>query len=652
MVDSGRPVATKTYPAHATLAVMLFSVAVFGQAPVAGPPIFVTGEVSVIQEDTPGGGTLRHFVTDFRTGRAYEIKFEDAPKRPLTSGQVIQLRGQARGDEFLVSSGDIPTLQVVQEVASVPGLRTIAVIIVNFLDASVSCSPADVAAKMFPNPAQGGANASVSGFYLESSFDQVGLEPDTDGDGFADVFGPYTVNARSSDACDYYGWAYEAEDLAAADGVELSLYRHLLFVIPSSNTCSWAGVANVGCGTQCRAWVARCQYLDLFAHELGHNLGMRHASTDANNDGVSDSEYGDYSDVMGYSGVGLRHPNAPHKAQMGWLNLDATTVRTISQSGTYAIAPIEIDPLAVSLPQVLKIAKPGTSDYYYLSYRLKLGYDTSLRSSYPDRLNIHRFSGSGATFLITTLADGGVFTDAANAITITQLAHNSDPITGSATVQVEFGVSSAPAPPTVSLAPSSQTTNGASTPVNYTLSMTNNDGAGSSPATFALAVTTLPSGWGGSFSPSTLTLAPGQSGTATLAVIPSSSSPDATYTVGATVSDGSGAHSPVARSVSCRLDKTAPTPVSDLRGSVIRKKQVELAWTASSDGTGSGVKEYLVYRALGTANLTLLAVTSGTQFRDANVARGKSYMYAVAVRDVAGNVSAFSNTVTLTIPSR
>ncbi len=30
-------------------------------------------------------------------------------------------------------------------------------------------------------------------------------------------------------------------------------------------------------------------------HELGHNVGMNHASTDPNNDGVIDAEYGDDS---------------------------------------------------------------------------------------------------------------------------------------------------------------------------------------------------------------------------------------------------------------------------------------------------------------------------------------------------------------------
>jgi hypothetical protein len=35
------------------------------------------------------------------------------------------------------------------------------------------------------------------------------------------------------------------------------------------------------------------------AHELGHSLGMNHASTDSNNDGRVDVEYADLSDPLG-----------------------------------------------------------------------------------------------------------------------------------------------------------------------------------------------------------------------------------------------------------------------------------------------------------------------------------------------------------------
>ena len=66
----------------------------------------------------------------------------------------------------------------------------------------------------------------------------------------------------------------------------LSLYQHRLFVLPSNVASSWAGYAQVGSGSACWAMVATCDRGDVYAHELGHNLGMWHPSFDADNHGA------------------------------------------------------------------------------------------------------------------------------------------------------------------------------------------------------------------------------------------------------------------------------------------------------------------------------------------------------------------------------
>ena len=55
-----------------------------------------------------------------------------------------------------------------------------------------------------------------------------------------------------------------------------------------------------------------CDIGDIYGHEVGHNLGMMHASTPS-------GEYGDNTDIMGLGQNRLRQVNAPHKEQMGWL---------------------------------------------------------------------------------------------------------------------------------------------------------------------------------------------------------------------------------------------------------------------------------------------------------------------------------------------
>ena len=62
-----------------------------------------------------------------------------------------------------------------------------------------------------------------------------------------------------------------------------------LYVLPSDvggGDCTWDGLGTIGCDLlTCASWVTAYSG-DLISHELGHNLGLNHASTDTNNDGV------------------------------------------------------------------------------------------------------------------------------------------------------------------------------------------------------------------------------------------------------------------------------------------------------------------------------------------------------------------------------
>lgn len=57
--------------------------------------------------------------------------------------------------------------------------------------------------------------------------------------------------------------------------------------------------------------------LSVSAHEMAHNLGLNHASSDWGDQGTSISEYGDVTDTCG--GGGVASLNAPHRKQMGYL---------------------------------------------------------------------------------------------------------------------------------------------------------------------------------------------------------------------------------------------------------------------------------------------------------------------------------------------
>jgi chitodextrinase len=258
---------------------------------------------------------------------------------------------------------------------------------------------------------------------------------------------------------------------------------------------------------------------------------MAHASTPG-------CEYCDITDFMGTGNNKLRHNNAPHKDQMGWLQ--GAQVQTITQSGTYDIAPLEPLPVDSLAPQAIKIFKADSGEYYYLSYRRAIGFDTSLSPiSQLDRLAVHRATGDGSggnTYLLAQLTDGESHVDAVNGITITVISHNSDYVT------VELSLNgSDPTPtctagiPQLSLSPASQSANAGST-LDYAIHVTNQDSDACANSTFALN-DSIPTGWTGTLSPASLNLAPGQSGTAVLSVTSAASATASTYTVGVNVTD-------------------------------------------------------------------------------------------------------------------
>jgi chitodextrinase len=90
-------------------------------------------------------------------------------------------------------------------------------------------------------------------------------------------------------------------------------------------------------------------------------------------------------------------------------------------------------------------------------------------------------------------------------------------------------------------------------------------------------------------------------------------------------------------------DTTAPTAPANLTAGAPTPGQVDLGWTASSDGVG--VTAYKVSR-----DGTEIATVTGTSYSDKTVQGATAYSYTVKAYDAAGNASAPSNTATVTTP--
>lgn len=345
------------------------------------------------------------------------------------------------------------------------GELKVAVILFNFKnDRSQPISAYDVRRILFT-----GAR-SVNALYREQSFNKLGFRGKLRSDG--DVYGTYTVN-QAKPTCDSYNIFNMSEDAkrqASQSGAKLEGYDHIVYVFPQlAGECSWAGQGTLA-GPE--SWINGNSARDgsIYAHELGHNLGLNHASSyrcrNAQGTAVAVSgscsadEYGDPYDVMGYSGQ-YHHTNNGNKSWMQWIL--PSSVKTVTQPGTYQLAPIESGTTvtqAIRIPR-RKGAQAKPLDYYYLEYRRKKGFDNFSDPITTDGVLIRVVEASPYknTLLIDTtpnsdqdfngyydfhdapLATGKKFTDQTNKVSIKVLS------SGERGASLQISLTSQPEPP-------------------------------------------------------------------------------------------------------------------------------------------------------------------------------------------------------------
>jgi len=118
-----------------------------------------------------------------------------------------------------------------------------------------------------------------------------------------------------------------------------------------------------------------------------------------------------------------------------------------------------------------------------------------------------------------------------------------------------------------------------------------------------------------------------------------------TYTFYVKAKDAAGNVSAASNTISvttqAAADTQAPTAPSNLASSNITQTSVSLSWTASTDNVG--VTGYDIYR-----NNTLLTSTTGTSYNVTGLTASTTYSFYVKAKDAAGNVSAASNTISVT----
>jgi len=476
-----------------------------GPPPGVGPRVELEGDLDVLYEDANTGGRLHYFLeTDSR--RRVRLRFQGAGP-DLPSGAHVRVAGNLEDDGSVTTS----TLTATSSTATsrtrlaVSSLRTLGeqqvlVILFNFSDNKT---------EPFTRSTVDTVNAQVRDLYLENSYQQTILN--------FTVTGWHTI-AASSTTCDYDIWGTQADEAATSAGFNIAAYARRVYAFPQANTCAWWGTGNLG---GARSWINGTYETRVVAHEQGHNFGNRHShSTKCDSSGCVNVDYGDDRDVMGAGGV-VGHLTAFQKERLGWLNYGASPlIQTVSTSNDYWIDNYET---LRGNTKGLKIWNSSTGGYYYIETRDRTGFDANV----PAGVTLHTGSpaSSDSSYQIdldpqsttwdSTLDIGQAVTDSALGVTFTTLSSNAD----GALVRVTFTAPAcATAPPAVSLAPSANTGAAGGT-LQYTMTVTNKNGAGcaASPFTFAASV---PSGWSSSFSPASVaSLAPGASASTTFSLV-------------------------------------------------------------------------------------------------------------------------------------
>jgi len=570
--------------AAATESVLIALIALIVTALSVTTLVAAAGRPSDAANQLEGTLVARHG-DDFRAGRMVHQRFfllHDGVSTPLrfrgdrpsdgAAGTAVEVRGRREGRHFLVAAGGVQAAGGGgQNATGTTGTRSVAVVLIKFSNtATEPYPPAYAAGIAFDN------TDSVAAYYAATSWGQLTLT--------GRVFGWYTVS-ETDETCATSAWSTAASAAAAAEGIDLASFDHVVYAFPRVSACAWSGLATMPGRS---AWLNGSSGMTLrtMAHELGHNLGTHHANAlscsvggvrVALSNNCTSSEYGDPFSVMGNASH-FEHTNFA-RGNFGWVPTGST--ESISQAGDYTLAPIESSTPAAS--QVLRIPR-GDGTYLTLEYRQPSpGFDSfSMSDPVVNGVTV-RVTGSETTRVQSRLVDATPGTSTFGDAPLLPSMSLTDPVSGAsirtlststswAVVRVSFNEPAATPAATATPAPPSAPPIPEPTP----------------------APTPAPT-------PSP-TPAPTQ---------PPPPNPDG----------------------------VAPSAPTGLQVALGKGKKVSLTWSPSTDNVG--VVGYRVFR-----NGSQVGSASGTTFIDPLRGKAASYTYYVIAYDAAGNVSVRSSPVT------
>ncbi|MCE9687793.1 NEW3 domain-containing protein [Shewanella sp. AS16] len=522
------------------------------------------GELEVVYEDfeDPSLNRLHHtLVTDkgrvalhlpanartaqLKTGDKVRVKgwqFNDG-RQDAANGDLVVDEAQdglvvlAAGADTLASTSSVSTMT---PLSGTKGEQKLLVLMLNFQD-NPSVQPwtaAQVQQMVF---------GTVNDYYREASYGQTWLT--------GDVKGYYTLPINTT--CDYFGMDSYAQQVAKDNGIDLSQYQRLVYMLPQNSACGWRGQGTVG-GVPSRAWLNGELNLLTIGHELGHNLGLKHAKELSCGSGyISDAciaiTYGDVLDIMGKS---EGHFNAFNKERLGWLSAEQGEIVTADKDGSFLLEPYETSSNGVA--KGLKVrrgvdATTGEPLWYYLEYRQPTGFDGFLSGKADTAGVLVHLNDSAEDIESSQLLDmtpksalndlddaalsvGRSYTDSVAGVTITTEWADSSGVGVNVSYSGGTGTSCVRANPALALSPNTSAWVAPGTGVSYSATVTNRDSQDCAASSFAVSAQ-VPAGW--SATSNSLNLAPGASGSVTLTVTSSASAADGFYDINISAKNGS-----------------------------------------------------------------------------------------------------------------
>jgi hypothetical protein len=476
------------------------------------------GTLEVLHEDRKDGSShYRHFLS---THDGKRLSLEGVERRDLLTGDLVRVRGVRSGQKLQLQTKTAEALQVLQyaPLSNTFGPQKTAVFLVNFAD-DPSYHPFTTSAMQIY------VNGQISPFFVENSYQQTSL--------VADVFGWYTMPFINS-GCPSSSIPNSANQAAVAAGVNLSGYTRRVYFFPETS-CGWSGMASVG-GNPSTAWLNGDVTVQVFSHELGHNLGLYHSHSMSCPPAVlgpncTVQEYGDGTDTMGSYGG---HFNPFQKQRLGWLDYGVSPpITRVQQSGTYTIDAYDFPG---TTPKALKIQRGTTAQAFFVALRRTVGFD-KLSGVF---VHLATDGDANSSYLLdmtpetpASSSDGNLdvgksFTDPVSGITIKTVSVSST----SATIMVDMGgtgPSCTRSAPSVTGSPAQSPAVQPGTMVTYNVSVTNTDSTGCSASSFTLQAT-APAGWQKSLGAPSLTINPGATLSTTLRVT-SPIVPPGSYTI-------------------------------------------------------------------------------------------------------------------------